>query len=269
MAGNSGGNCGGADIGSVNPKVASGGRNLIGADATGACGPDFALSGGSGDKVGTPGAAIDAKLGTLGNYGGHTETLPLLPGSPAIDAGACPAGVATDQRGIARPQGAACDSGAFESRGVQSLAVAVTAGGPTSLKVGQTAQYVATGSFDGGGTADISSQVAWSSDAPAIVAVDATGRATALAQGAANIVATSGTAQGSAAVTVVAPTFTGVQPAPAPASRPGGAALPGATPAPLPGSRPSGTGGPPAAPASGSGATATPAALPQPAPPSR
>ena len=156
MAGNTGGNCGGADIGSVNPTVASGGRNLIGADATGACGQDFTLSGGSGDKVGTQSAAIDAKLGTLGNYGGHTQTIPLLPGSPAIDAGACPAGVTTDQRGIARPQGASCDSGAFESRGVQSLAVAVAAGGPASLKVGETAQYVATGTFDGGGTADIS-----------------------------------------------------------------------------------------------------------------
>jgi hypothetical protein len=38
----------------------------------------------------------------------------LLPGSPAIDAGddsVCPP---TDQRGVARPQGLACDIGAFE-----------------------------------------------------------------------------------------------------------------------------------------------------------
>jgi cysteine-rich repeat protein len=37
----------------------------------------------------------------------------LSPGSPAIDAaGAC--GLATDQRGVTRPQGAACDIGAYE-----------------------------------------------------------------------------------------------------------------------------------------------------------
>ena len=29
----------------------------------------------------------DPGLGTLGNYGGTTQTVPLLPGSPAIDAG--------------------------------------------------------------------------------------------------------------------------------------------------------------------------------------
>jgi len=53
-------------------------------------------------------------LGTLGNYGGFTETIPLLAGSSAIDAGddaTCPA---IDQCGITRPQGAHCDIGAFE-----------------------------------------------------------------------------------------------------------------------------------------------------------
>ena len=56
----------------------------------------------------------DPKLGTLGNYGGSTQTIPLLAGSSAIDAGndaTCPA---TDQRGVGRPQGAHCDIGAYE-----------------------------------------------------------------------------------------------------------------------------------------------------------
>jgi CSLREA domain-containing protein len=57
-------------------------------------------------------------LGPLGNYGGQTLTLPLLPGSPAIGGGASGPGVpATDQRGVARPQGTAPDIGAFQSRG--------------------------------------------------------------------------------------------------------------------------------------------------------
>jgi hypothetical protein len=53
----------------------------------------------------------------LQESGGLTLTIALLPGSPAIDAGvACPP-PATDQRGLARPQGAACDIGAFEFEG--------------------------------------------------------------------------------------------------------------------------------------------------------
>ena len=60
-------------------------------------------------------------LGPLQDNGGPTFTHALLAGSPAIDArnpaapgsggNACEA---TDQRGVARPQGAACDIGAFE-----------------------------------------------------------------------------------------------------------------------------------------------------------
>ncbi len=57
----------------------------------------------------------DAMLGPLQDNGGPTETHALLPGSPAIDAGSvnCPP-PATDQRGVDRPQGAACDIGAVE-----------------------------------------------------------------------------------------------------------------------------------------------------------
>ena len=54
----------------------------------------------------------------LGDYGGGTPTIPLLPGSPAIDAVEATRCPATDQRGIPRPQGAACDLGAFEARAV-------------------------------------------------------------------------------------------------------------------------------------------------------
>jgi predicted outer membrane repeat protein len=58
----------------------------------------------------------DAMLGPLADNGGPTETHALLAGSPAIDAGSpdCPP-PSTDQRGVTRPQGAACDVGAFES----------------------------------------------------------------------------------------------------------------------------------------------------------
>ena len=70
---------------------------------------------------------INARLGPLGNWGGPTQTHPLLYDSPAIDSGAntdCPA---VDQRGETRPidgngvGGATCDIGAFESESSYSV----------------------------------------------------------------------------------------------------------------------------------------------------
>jgi hypothetical protein len=59
----------------------------------------------------------DPLLGPLADNGGPTQTMALLPGSPAIDAGVTVPGITTDQRGVSRPQGSAPDIGAFESRG--------------------------------------------------------------------------------------------------------------------------------------------------------
>src|SRR5947209_958568 len=56
--------------------------------------------------------AVDPKLGALGDYGGPTQTMALHAASAALNQGAaCPS---TDQRGVVRPQGGACDIGAFE-----------------------------------------------------------------------------------------------------------------------------------------------------------
>lgn len=65
-------------------------------------------------------------LGSLADNGGSTQTHALLPGSPAIDAGDCTSGPATDQRGVARPQDDTCDIGAYEETG--TLQCGVTAG---------------------------------------------------------------------------------------------------------------------------------------------
>ncbi|MFM1769597.1 MAG: hypothetical protein RJA22_2126 [Verrucomicrobiota bacterium] len=68
---------------------------------------------GPGDLAGSTNAPLDARLGSLGDGGGLTFILPLLPGSPAIDAAAAN-GPSIDQRGVTRPQGAAPDIGAHE-----------------------------------------------------------------------------------------------------------------------------------------------------------
>lgn len=56
----------------------------------------------------------DPLLGPLQNNGGLTMTHALLAGSPAINAGPANAAPFFDQRGVARPQGAADDIGAYE-----------------------------------------------------------------------------------------------------------------------------------------------------------
>ena len=64
----------------------------------------------------------DPLLAALADNGGQTDTRALQAGSPALDAAAgCPP-PATDQRGVARPQGAGCDSGAFELQPVAVVA---------------------------------------------------------------------------------------------------------------------------------------------------
>lgn len=61
----------------------------------------------------------------LADNGGPTQTIGLYPYSAAIDAAdnsACPA---TDQRGVARPQGKGCDIGAFEGTVADTIAPTV------------------------------------------------------------------------------------------------------------------------------------------------
>lgn len=65
----------------------------------------------------------------LKDNGGPTQTIALLPGSPAIDAippgvNGCGTTITADQRGVSRPDGPGCDIGAFEFV-LQTLTVAI------------------------------------------------------------------------------------------------------------------------------------------------
>ncbi len=56
----------------------------------------------------------DPRLSPLGSHGGPTQTIALQPGSAAIQhVRTCV--LSADQRGVARPVGSACDSGAYEA----------------------------------------------------------------------------------------------------------------------------------------------------------
>jgi CSLREA domain-containing protein len=89
--------------------INSNGNNLIG-NNTGCTISGVKAS----DKIGTGASPINPLLAALANNGGSTQTMALQKGSPAIDAGNNATCAATDQRGFARPEGPACDMGAYE-----------------------------------------------------------------------------------------------------------------------------------------------------------
>ena len=100
-------------VGAVGPSSA---YNLIG-DASAATG----LIAANHNKLGSADAPIDAKLGPLAKNGGPTQTMALLAGSPAIDAGSNALAVGpdgtpliSDQRGFGRIFNGTVDIGAYE-----------------------------------------------------------------------------------------------------------------------------------------------------------
>ncbi len=91
----------------VSGAVVSQGNNLIG-NTTGGSG--FILTGPNADL-----RNMNPQLGGFANNGGATYTISLRSTSPAINAGNNTGAPATDQRGVARPNGTAVDIGAYES----------------------------------------------------------------------------------------------------------------------------------------------------------
>jgi len=104
----------------------SGSNNLADDES---CGPGFTVS-------------SSILLGPLTDNGGPTQTMALLPGSAAIDAGSdedCPI---TDQRGVSRPQGTHCDIGAYEAESTtDNTAPTANPGGPYLGAVNTSIQF--------------------------------------------------------------------------------------------------------------------------------
>ena len=112
---------GASDLGG--PGSVSGSNNLVGTGGSGGL-----VNGVDGNIVGV----ANPGLAPLGDYGGPTETIALLPGSPAIGAGIGESGVTTDERGLTRPTSGPTDIGAFESSGFD---ISITSGSGQSAGV--------------------------------------------------------------------------------------------------------------------------------------
>lgn len=117
------------DIRNINGIVTSGGRNFIGNNSTTTAVFPAGAPNGNGDIVGTDAAPLDPLLAPLGSYGGPTQTMPPLAGSPAVNA-AVGSTITSDQRGF--PISGVPDIGAAEQR----LAVVTSNGnsGPGTLR---------------------------------------------------------------------------------------------------------------------------------------
>ncbi len=123
VAGNTGS---GGSASDTNGSVASSSSyNLIGNGGSGG------LSNGVfGNIVGV----ANPELAPLGDYGGRSETMALLPGSPAIGAGTGVSGITTDERAASRPSSGGVDIGAFQNEG---YTLSVSSGSPQSTLVGE------------------------------------------------------------------------------------------------------------------------------------
>jgi len=102
---------------------------------------------------------LRSTLGPLQNNGGPTDTHALLPGSPALDAVTdCTDwdgnSVATDQRGVSRPQNGQCDVGAFEFRAPAGGGGGGGGGGSGGRPADSDTGSGGSGSGSGGGPGD-------------------------------------------------------------------------------------------------------------------
>src|SRR5580700_4061198 len=101
----------------------------------------------------------------------------------------------------------------------QSLTVIAITPNPASLIVGATQQFTATGTYNDGSTANVTSLASWTSSTPSVATINSTGLATGVASGSTTITASLGGVSAATAVTVAGVSSISVAPAsPSPGS---------------------------------------------------
>ncbi len=150
-----------------------------------------------------PVRSVNPLLAPLGNYGGVTQTLALLPGSPAIDTGNVYFGITTDQRGVTRPQGAAPDLGAYESKG---FTVSVSSGDnqSTPINTAFASPLAVTVTANDAGAPVKGGVITYTGPTSGAGATLSSSTATVAADGSASVTATANGTQGSYTVTAAA-----------------------------------------------------------------
>jgi hypothetical protein len=127
---------GGRPLIETNSIIAANTNTVAGSES---CNSDQIVDGGHNlayQASGCAGVTGDPKLGPLADNGGPTQTMALAAGSAAVDlvpVSACT--VTTDQRGLHRPAGSACDAGAYEVSPPAFSGTQAVADGPASASV--------------------------------------------------------------------------------------------------------------------------------------
>jgi hypothetical protein len=125
--------------------------------------------------------------------------------------------VATGNANITAASGSVTGSTTLAVSSAALVSIQVTPGSP-SIALGTTQPFVALGTFTDGSTQDLTAQATWSSDTVSVATVDKTGLAKSVSLGTANISASSGSINGSSALTVTAAQLVLIVISPDPAS---------------------------------------------------
>jgi len=141
-------------------NITSLGHNFIGT-------ADFSTGWVASDRTGTTDHPLDAKLSPLGNYGGPTQSIYPLPGSPLLKTGSAalvPAGITTDQRGFARLSQGKTDIGAVE---IPNTSVVTVTPPSAQTAVAGVNEIVRLGAIaDMGGSGPYTVTISWGDGSP-------------------------------------------------------------------------------------------------------
>jgi trimeric autotransporter adhesin len=146
---------------------------------------------------------------------GSTQTLTSVtwsssaPGVVTVDSSGLGAGIAGGTGSINATVGSITGSAAITVTGASLVSIAVTPANST-MPIGASKQFVATGTFSDSSTQDITASVGWSSSNAAVAAINSTGLVTSTVTGTTKISAILGAITGSTGLTVSSAKLTSI-----------------------------------------------------------